>query len=633
MKKRAIGLSLGMLLTASLLAQEVDKHIIIDQFGYLPVSKKIAVIKNPKTGFDQKEEYVPGKKYALIDAETGKKVYSGRIKPWSNGDVDPSSGDQVWHFDFSKVEEAGAYYVLDISKQKRSYQFSIGEDVYNDVLRQAVRTFYYQRVGFRKDSVYAGKEWADEASHVGPQQDLECRSFFDLDNPATERDVSGGWYDAGDYNKYTSWTANYVVELMKAYKENPKAWGDDYNIPESGNGVPDLLDELKYGTDHLLRLQLEDGSVLSIVDEWHDSPPSAADGPSYYGPPNTSATLNTSAALAISSTIFLDLGWRNYSNQLRNAAEKAWTWSEVYPDSLFNNNHPDYNSLGLGAGRMEVSDYSRKMIKLEAACFLFEATGKEIYRDYFDQHFSEANLIRQNYAQAFQSADLEVLLYYSELKKATRYMKELIKKTYLSTILDGRNNLPLHREHTDPYMAPIPAYTWGSNGTKSAQGNLFMNVLSYKIRNEVENELRQAANDYLHYIHGVNPLNMVYLSNMYSHGGENCVNEFYHAWFCNGSEKWDRVGESLYGPPPGYLTGGPNPRYNWADCCPDDCGTEENNELCYSESIDPPRNQPEQKSYKDFNTSWPLNSWEITENSCSYQTRYIRLLSKFVKAK
>ena len=55
--------------------------------------------------------------------------------------------------------------------------------------------------------------------------------------------MSGGWYDAGDYNKYTNWTASYVLEFMKAYLENPEAWGDDYNIPESGNGVPDILDE------------------------------------------------------------------------------------------------------------------------------------------------------------------------------------------------------------------------------------------------------------------------------------------------------------------------------------------------------------------------------------------------------
>ena len=56
-----------------------------------------------------------------------------------------------------------------------------------------------------------------------------------------------------------------------------------------------------------------------------------------------------------------------------------------------------------------------------------------------------------------------------------------------------------------------------------------------------------------------------------------------------------------------------------------------NNAICMSEPITPPKGQPAQKSYKDFNTSWPLDSWSVTEPSDGYQVAYIRLLSKFVK--
>jgi len=90
------------------------------------------------------------------------------------------------------------------------------------------------------------------------------------------------------------------------------------------------------------------------------------------------------------------------------------------------------------------------------------------------------------------------------------------------------------------------------------------------------------------------------------------------------------VGESTYGPAPGFMPGGPNPSYNWDGCCPSGCGSTNNNAICTSESIAPPKGQPSQKSYKDFNTSWPLNSWSVTENSCGYQINYIRLLSKYV---
>jgi endoglucanase len=118
---------------------------------------------------------------------------------------------------------------------------------------------------------------------------------------------------------------------------------------------------------------------------------------------------------------------------------------------------------------------------------------------------------------------------------------------------------------------------------------------------------------------------------MYAHGAEKGVNEFYHTWFGNGSAAWDRVGTSTFGPAPGFVTGGPNPSYDRDGCCANSsCGG--SNAVCNSESLIPPMNQPAQKSYKDFNTSWPLNSWSVTENSNGYQLNYIRMLSRFVVA-
>ena len=112
---------------------------------------------------------------------------------------------------------------------------------------------------------------------------------------------------------------------------------------------------------------------------------------------------------------------------------------------------------------------------------------------------------------------------------------------------------------------------------------------------------------------------------MGEYGAENSVDQFYHTWFADGSVVWDSVKDSVYGPPPGFLVGGPNPSYDWDARCPDVSSQ------CGNTRPSPPYDQPPQKSYTDFNTSWPLNSWEVTENSNGYQTAYIRLLARYVQ--
>ena len=611
-------------------SQERSWKIIVDQFGYLPDAPKVAVIKDPQVGFDAWQEFTPGSVYSVINADNGQTVFTGTPFAWNGGATDASSGDRVWWFDFTAVTATGNYYVLDVERNLRSFEFRISPSVYNEVLRQAVRTFFYQRAGFTKALPYAERGWTDAASHIGPGQSRNARLFNDANNPLTERDLSGAWYDAGDFNKYTNWTADYVVEMMLAYLERPEVWTDDFNIPESGNGIPDLLDEAKWGIDHLLRMQNQDGGVLSIVGVAHASPPSAATGPSLYGPASTSATLTTAAAFAIASKAYRSIGRSGYADTLKNRAIRAWQWADVNPNVTFRNNDTGYRSVGLGAGQQEVDDYGRLTKKLRAAAYLFEITGDTIYRNFFDSNYTRVNMLQWNFVFPFQTVNQDMLLYYTTIQGATPSVVSHIRQVYGQGMITNSANFPAFNNRTDPYRAHLADYTWGSNAVKCHKGGMFYNMITFNINPALNVSAREAAIGYINYIHGVNPLNFVYLSNMYKHGAEYGVNEFFHSWFANGSARWDRAGVSTYGPAPGFLTGGPNPSYNWDACCPSNCGSTANNALCLSESIIPPREQPVQKSYKDFNTSWPLNSWSISENSNGYQMAYIRLLSKFV---
>lgn len=605
-------------------AAAISGFIVVDQFGYLPDAKKIAVIRDPQTGYDANLSFTPGATYELVNLDTNTVAYTGIVSSWKSGTTFDTAGDKAWWFDFSSVTTQGNYAVVDKEKNVRSPGFKIAADIYKPILKHAMRTFFYQRAGFAKQAPYAEAGWTDAASHIGAGQDKNARLYSDKNNAATEKDLSGGWYDAGDYNKYTNWHAYYLVALLHAYAENPGAWTDDYNIPESGNGVPDIIDEIKWGFDWLKKMQNNDGSVLSILGLAHASPPSAATGQSYYGPANTSATLTSAGAFALGAKILGGLGnteLNAYAADLKTRSEKAWDWAIANPNVVFRNN--EGASAGLGAGQQEVDDVGRATKKLTAAIYLFAATGSSTYRNHVDANATNAT----NWVAPWNEPELTAWLYYATLPDATTTIANTLKSQYQSA-LNASDNWPAVRNGDDPYRAFLGTsnFTWGSNRTMSRKGQTFYNLVSYGVGAPDTNEVRNAAAGYLNYIHGTNPQGMVYLSNMYSLGVHSSVNEFYHSWFTNGSALWDRVGASTYGPAPGFLVGGPNPSYDWDS----NCTSNNPNAGCGAAAPNPPKGQPAMKAYLDFNTSWPLNSWQITENHNDYQVAYVRLLSKFV---
>ncbi|MBW2453462.1 MAG: glycoside hydrolase family 9 protein, partial [Deltaproteobacteria bacterium] len=360
------------------------------------------------------------------------------------------------------------------------------------------------------------------------------------------------------------------------------------------------------------------------------SPPSAATGQSLYGTASTSATLSTAAAFALGAKVLGGVsGLGAYASDLETRAIQAYAWADANPAVLFYNNDGNSGTQGLGAGQQETDDYGRQTTKIEAAVYLFALTDQASYRSHVDQNYAAVHLIDWSYAYPFEGDQQSMLLYYAALPGATATVADDIRSTYLSAMA-GTDNFAALDGDVDPYFAHLADYTWGSNSTKSHQGSMYLDLVAYAVSGADAAAARAAAERYVHYLHGVNPLGLVYLSNMGSLGAEKSVTQFYHAWFTHGSELWDSTDESTYGPAPGFLTGGPNPSYGIDGCCPASCGSTENNAVCSSESLEPPLNQPEQKSYKDFNTSWPLNSWEVTENSNGYQVAYIRLLSKMV---
>ncbi|MCU0430742.1 MAG: glycoside hydrolase family 9 protein [Cytophagaceae bacterium] len=608
---------------------QISEFIVVDQFGYTTGANKVAVIRDPQTGYDASLSFTPGSTYALVSDQTNTPVFTASISAWNGGATDASSGDRAWWFDFSSVTTEGSYYVKDLTNNARSATFVIADTVYKNVLKASLRMLYYQRSGYTKLVAHAGNGYAHAASHVGPLQDKNAR-LFNNKVLATEKDLYGGWYDAGDYNQYTPWTANYVVTLLLAYLERPEAFTDDYMIPESGNGVPDVLDEVKWALDWLLRMSQSDGSSLCVLGRASGSPPSSATGESLYGPATTNATLRSASAFALGAKVFKQLGpsYASYAATLESKAIAAWDWAVANPSVTFANNSSSNGSQGLAAGNQETDNLGRNTAKIGAATFLYDLTGGATYKSFVESNYTSMPLFAwSNYASQYFFEQQDYLMYYISLPNVTTNVVNAIRNA--SNTAFNKSGDFFSSFHSDPYRAFVKEYNWGSNQYKSVYGNVYTLFKHYDYSPANNETYDKQGEEYLHYIHGVNPLSLCYLTNMSSYGAEKSINEIYHTWFSDGSSQWDRVGVSTYGPAPGFLAGGPNSFYDYDDCCPNNCGSTQNNALCTSESISPPKGQPVQKSYKDFNTSWPLNSWEITEPSLGYQTAYIRLLSKY----
>jgi len=621
--------SVMLLLSFSLAAHAFEEHIKVDQFGYLPHAPKVAVISNPQKGYDAGDKYHPGDTLSVREVNGGK-VFTGTAISWRDGKVDTWSGDQVWWFDFSAVTTPGEYYVYDDDNETRSANFVIGDGVYKEVLRQAMRTFFYQRINFAKQLPYAEKSWVDGASHGGPEQDYDVRAMNHnnpaVSDPATGMDLSGGWYDAGDLNKYITYADGTLHDLLLAYEENPGAWGDDFGIPESGNGIPDILDEIKYELDWMFKMQLKDGSVLHKVASitWDaTTPPSSDTIPRRYAEATASATISLAGAFSHAALVFgaqSDASLQAYAAQLRTAAEKAWDWLEANPDmqpSRFKNN-------GFVNVSAEDEPLTQRNNHLVAALYLYILTEKARYKTHITERVEKGILLLRRKYLNFDGGEQELqdaLLYYAKTYPQDELSIE-IKAVYEEAMYTPWVDFaPVrqYQERGDAYRSYMDYYSWGSNRAKAAAGLTLTNMLLYGLsspNDAIAQTYLDAALGYLHYIHGVNPFSLVFLTNMSRFGAEKSINEMYHLWFRHDSQ-WDNVQDSS-GPPPGYLVGGAMEEYEESKVYVD--GVAQTSHLV--------KNQPILKSFA-FDNSVKA-SYKLLENSITYQAAYVRLLSKFV---
>ncbi len=591
----------------------VDAHILIDQFGYRPADPKVAVIRTPKVGYDAAHGFKPGLTYQLRNASDNSVALSAALAPWNGGATESDSGDAGWWFDFSTVSQTGSYYVYDPTNQVRSPKFPIGQAVYANILKAAVRMYYYQRAGIAKKTPYAEACWQDAAAYVGPNQDTQAHDITDPNNAAKVRDMSGGWFDAGDVNKYLTFATVPVHQLLTAYQENPGVFTDDFNIPESGNGVPDVVDEVKWEVDWVKRMQFPDGSVALKVGDTafvNQSPPSIDPSARFYVPSCTSSTIAAAGMYAHASYVYAGTKpLEADSATLKTAAINAWNNYQSIPNK----------QTGCDSGKVLTAkaDWTVDVQNQEAvvaAIYLFAITGDAQYGDYVKANYQLLRPYHDVGWMRYQPHQGQALMFYTTLSAADAALKKSILAAKLADTLAG-NDVYGVSATSDLYRNHLADYVWGSNQVRANYGNTNTQVATYHIGVSATANYQTRALDTLHYFHGVNPFALVYLSNMYAPdlGATSSVNELLHAWYAPNGQ-WNDAKTSACGPAPGYVPGGPN------------VGAA--GEGVPATEV-PPVGQPAQKSYKDWNGS--DSSWVVNEPGIYYQSAYVQLLSGFAR--
>lgn len=287
--------------------------------------------------------------------------------PMSAPFFDAASGDTVRSVDLSQAKKPGAYFLFADGFKKTFY---VSERPYRALSAALVKGMYYQRCGCALDEKHAGP-FRHGICHTAKASLINADGK--TDNSVTI-DVSGGWHDAGDYGRYVVPGAVTLGHMLYAYELFPQAFRDELNIPESGNGVPDILNECRYELEWMMKMQSEDGGVYHKVATRYFAPfimPEADMEELLLFRVSHTATADFSAALALAHRIYKPHD-KIFADQMLTASVRAWDWLERNPEYEPFVNPPDARSGAYGDENCEDEIFW-------AACELFAATGEARY--------------------------------------------------------------------------------------------------------------------------------------------------------------------------------------------------------------------------------------------------------------
>ncbi len=511
--------------TAFLLAlrafAEPSLDIKIDQVGY-PTAL-------PKNAFITSEKAQGG--FKVLKALDQTLALEGTL-----GDpvTDADSGDVLRLADFSALKKPGSYF-LRVEGVGNSYFFQIGPDVYRDAFYLCMRAYYGQRCGI---AVNLGPRFPE--CHHGACH-LEDAQFDPSSGKKGKVQAVKGWHDAGDYGKYVVNSGIATGTLLWAYEwYQDRVKGIRLDLPESGNGIPDMLNEIKWNLDWMLTMQDSDGGVWHKLTDHRfcgfilpeqDSGSRFIIGTGKEPYKGTAATADFAAVMAIAARVYRPF-LPGYADTCLKASVKAWHWAAAHPDAAFTQNPP-----GISTGGYVDSDCGDEL--LWASAELFRTAGEGDYNRYFLKHYKLYPVSDNRPPDWAHVEDLGLWAYYfSRRKNADAAALAEIKTQTLEAAGEISN-----RTWTNGYHNSLLTrnYIWGSNAVAGNYGILLLmaNAMS---PNPV---FQKAALENLHYLFGRNTFGLCFVTRL----GSYSVQHPHH-----------RPSAAIKPPKawPGLLAGGPN---------------------------------------------------------------------------
>jgi len=335
---------------------QLSEQIRFNQLGYLPDAIKEFVVTD-----------LEATSFSIVNAE-GKRVFKGALL--NRGQWD-QSGEKVYMGEFTRLRKPGIYYIA-LNSGERSATFKIDVDLFHEALSASIKSFYFQRASMAIEATYGGNY-----NRASGHPDTSCNFHPSTGKAEGTLDSPGGWYDAGDYGKYIVNAAIASGQMLNLVELFPEAIADNrLNIPESGNDISDLLDEIRYELDWIATMQDEDGGVFHKLTALNFSGfimPEDYNLERLVIGKGTFSSLTFAAVMAQASRHYekIDTQW---AKGLLSSAIRAWEWSASNPEVFFRN-PPDVFTGGYGDNELSDEFYW-------AAAELYICTGEKRYLEY-----------------------------------------------------------------------------------------------------------------------------------------------------------------------------------------------------------------------------------------------------------